>query len=378
MSVSVVSAGSIVESKQNRILFVLLPVYTFLSGFVFIEPSPAEAFFLISAPLLIIHLRFTGKQLLLFLLFVIATLVSLVNGIIYGFADQRYFIIDIYLFVLFFIFSSARINRKTFQYIFHITIIAWTAACTANFLLYFYAILTGNTVLFGTQIAAFGIRFKGLFKDPNVLGPFMIVPATYWLDRFLRESQYRKTALLTGLFISLGVFLSFSRAAWISYFSVLSLVIGSSLKSSRSWLRVLMLMVVFVLLFNFVAEADLSILGYDLRLFFSQRLGLQSYDSDRFRSQQGFIEMLRSNPLFGIGPGNYEVFTHYAAHSTVTRLFGERGLIGFFIFTIVFLLGVGHFLHRNPLGLQIIRNTEISSSTQKLRCLCTMRIETYL
>jgi len=195
-------------------------------------------------------------------------------------------------------------------------------------------------VLFGTQIAAFGIRFKGLFKDPNVLGPFMIVPATYWLDRFLRESQYRKTALLTGLFISLGVFLSFSRAAWISYFSVLSLVIGSSLKSSRSWLRVLMLMVVFVLLFNFVAEADLSILGYDLRLFFSQRLGLQSYDSDRFRSQQGFIEMLRSNPLFGIGPGNYEVFTHYAAHSTVTRLFGERGLIGFFIFTIVFLLGV--------------------------------------
>ena len=50
--------------------------------------------------------------------------------------------------------------------------------------------------------------------------------------------------------------------------------------------------------------------------------------------------MLRSNPLFGIGPGNYEFYTHYAAHSTFTRLFGERGLIGFFIFTIVFLLGM--------------------------------------
>jgi len=98
--------------------------------------------------------------------------------------------------------------------------------------------------------------------------------------------------------------------------------------------------VLFALFFFTLAGANIKILGYDLRLFFMQRLGLQSYDADRFASQQNFIEMLRDNPLFGIGPGNYEVYTNYSAHSTYARLFGERGLIGFVIFIIVVLLAL--------------------------------------
>ena len=259
MSVRIVFTRHITVSKQNRMLFVLLPVYAFLCGFVFIEPSPAELFFLVSAPLLLFHLRFAGEKLLLFLLFGISTMVSLVIGLMNGLVNERYFIIDIYLFTLFFIFSSVKISRKAFHRLFRIMIIAWTLACLGNFLFYFYAIFTGRTVLFGTQIAAFGIRFKGLFKDPNVLGPFMIVPATYWLNEFLSKSQYRKLTFFTGLIMSLGVILSFSRAAWISYFAVLSLVVLTAFKSSKSWLRVLLLIFLFVLLFNFLARADLSI-----------------------------------------------------------------------------------------------------------------------
>jgi len=340
MSISVVSAEGIARSKQNRILFVFFPIYAFLCGFVFVEPSPAEAFFLISALFLLIYSRFVGEQMLLSLLFVISTLVSLGNGVANGSLNERYFIIDIYLFMLFFIFSSVKISRETFRYLFHVTIIGFTVASTVNILFYFYAILTGSTVFFGSQVVAFGIRFKGFFKDPNVLGPFMTVPSMYWLDKFLSESQSRKSTLFIGLLMTLGVFLSFSRGAWLNYFAVLSLVILSSLKFKWSWLRVLLLMVLFLLLIYSVTGADISVLGYDLTFFFNQRLRLQSYDADRFASQQSFIEMLRENPLFGIGPGNYEVYTNYAAHSLFARLFGERGLIGFLIFITVFLLGM--------------------------------------
>jgi hypothetical protein len=58
-------------------------------------------------------------------------------------------------------------------------------------------------------------RAKALFNDPNVFGPFLILPAMYLLQRVLLADR-RRALIAAGLFLILavGVFASFSRAAW--------------------------------------------------------------------------------------------------------------------------------------------------------------------
>ena len=59
-------------------------------------------------------------------------------------------------------------------------------------------------------------RARGTFKDPNVFGAFLILPALLALQTVIagRFAQaLRRAWLLLGLF-TVGVLLSFSRAAW--------------------------------------------------------------------------------------------------------------------------------------------------------------------
>ena len=58
-------------------------------------------------------------------------------------------------------------------------------------------------------------RARGTFKDPNVLGAFLIFPTLLALQPVM-SGQFRqaaKGALLLGLFVP-AILLSFSRAAW--------------------------------------------------------------------------------------------------------------------------------------------------------------------
>ena len=60
-------------------------------------------------------------------------------------------------------------------------------------------------------------RARGTFKDPNVLGGFLILPAIYCLQKMINKSA--RSALRNAIafaIINLAVLLSFSRAAWAS------------------------------------------------------------------------------------------------------------------------------------------------------------------
>ncbi len=58
-------------------------------------------------------------------------------------------------------------------------------------------------------------RAQGAFQDPNVYGPFLILPLTWTLYRIMRGSL-RDVAVYLPLccLLTLGVLVSFSRAAW--------------------------------------------------------------------------------------------------------------------------------------------------------------------
>ncbi len=58
-------------------------------------------------------------------------------------------------------------------------------------------------------------RARGTFQDPNVFGPFLVLPTVLLIQKLLRQSVLRNLHLLVPLAVLLlGVFLSFSRGAW--------------------------------------------------------------------------------------------------------------------------------------------------------------------
>ena len=55
----------------------------------------------------------------------------------------------------------------------------------------------------------------GAFQDPNVFGPFLVLPCIYLMYGLLfRGAAVAPLRLMVFLILLLGIFLSFSRAAW--------------------------------------------------------------------------------------------------------------------------------------------------------------------
>lgn len=180
-------------------------------------------------------------------------------------------------------------------------------------------------------------RATVFFQDPNVFGPFLIPIVVYSIMKMENsQSNIKLCWLLTFLFTSAGVLLSFSRAAWINYFISLFLYIIMRcfrFEQSKVYIRsgaikytiTLVIAVLAILAGIFAIE--------DLRLLFTERFGLQSYDQDRFATQiQATLDSMQ-NPL-GIGPGQSELVYDYAIHSLYIRLLAENGLIGFLSFNL--------------------------------------------
>jgi hypothetical protein len=72
-----------------------------------------------------------------------------------------------------------------------------------------------NLIPGGADLLTYAGRARGTFKDPNVLGAFLIFPALYALQRILEGSFWRalRHGIVFGI-LSLAIFLAFSRAAW--------------------------------------------------------------------------------------------------------------------------------------------------------------------
>lgn len=58
-------------------------------------------------------------------------------------------------------------------------------------------------------------RARGTFKDPNVLGAYLILPALFLLQTVVTQSFGKafRSAIALGI-VSLAVLLAFSRASW--------------------------------------------------------------------------------------------------------------------------------------------------------------------
>ncbi len=187
-----------------------------------------------------------------------------------------------------------------------------------------------NLVPGGHDLLTLYDRARGTFKDPNVLGAFLILPALFALQSVVSDNFAKscRNALSFGI-MALAILLAFSRAAWgglaiTSAFMLVLMVLTSRTRAQRSRIVitsaitvvVLVLLIAVLLSFDSIAE------------MFQQRASFdQSYDEGRFGRFGRHIlgaDMALDLP-FGIGPLQFHNYFPEDTHNSYLNAFMSGG-----------------------------------------------------
>src|SRR6202048_4628279 len=189
-----------------------------------------------------------------------------------------------------------------------------------------------NLVPGGHNLLTLYDRASGTFKDPNVLGAFLILPALFALQSVVSDDfrkSFRSTIAL-GI-MALAILLAFSRAAWgglaiTAGFMLALMVLTSQLQAQRS--RIIVMSVVAVII---VVMLIAVLLSFDsIGEMFRQRASFdQSYDEGRFGRFGRHIlgaDMALDLP-FGIGPLQFHNYFPEDTHNSYLNAFMSGGWI---------------------------------------------------
>jgi hypothetical protein len=187
-----------------------------------------------------------------------------------------------------------------------------------------------NLVPGGYDLLTLYGRARGTFKDPNVLGAFLILPALFALQSVVSDhfAKACRNGVAFGL-VALAILLAFSRAAWgglaITAAFMLALMILTSRTSAQrsriviiSVVAVVLLLLLLAVLLSFDSTADM----------FKQRASFdQSYDEGRFGRFGRHIlgaDMALDLP-FGIGPLQFHNYFPEDTHNSYLNAFMSGG-----------------------------------------------------
>jgi O-Antigen ligase len=208
-----------------------------------------------------------------------------------------------------------------------------------------------NLVPGGHDLLTLYERARGTFKDPNVLGAFLILPALFVLQSVVSDrlgKSFRSTIAL-GI-MALAILLAFSRAAWgglvlTSAFMLALMVLTSQSRAQRS--RIIVMSVVAVIA---VVMLLALLLSFDsIAEMFKQRASFdQSYDEGRFGRFGRHIlgaQMALDVP-FGIGPLQFHNYFPEDTHNSYLNAFMSGGwLAGVCYPALVFITVIMGFRH---------------------------------
>jgi hypothetical protein len=187
-----------------------------------------------------------------------------------------------------------------------------------------------NLVPGGYDLLTLYGRARGTFKDPNVLGAFLILPALFALQSVVSDhfAKACRNAIAFGL-MALAILLAFSRAAWgglaiTAAFMLAMMILTSRTPAQRSRIviisvvAIVLLMLLIAVLLSFDSTADM----------FRQRASFdQSYDEGRFGRFGRHIlgaDMALDLP-FGIGPLQFHNYFPEDTHNSYLNAFMSGG-----------------------------------------------------
>lgn len=303
----------------------------FLSGFVITEPAPYELFmafliggwFILGLPIS----RTTGVLLAFMLTFMTGGFLSITQ--MAAIADAPIYMgVSLFL-ALSAVFFSAIVEDdwRRLRLIFN----AWTASAVVTALLG----IAGYFKLFpGAEVFTLYDRAKGAFQDPNVFGPFLVAPSLYLIHSMLTG----KTAALpikavSIAIITIGVLLSFSRAAWALFlFSAVMMVLVMFIKERSGAFRLKIIVLALGGLIFAVLSLVVALQIPQVSELLTSRTSLaQDYDSGhlgRFdRHKLGFLSAM-SQPL-GIGPMVFSTIYPEDEHNIWLKSLTSYGWLGF-------------------------------------------------
>jgi O-antigen ligase len=174
-------------------------------------------------------------------------------------------------------------------------------------------------------------RLKSTFKDPNVFGPYLILPLLFLLDAIIRRGMNIQR-LAGALVLLVALFLSYSRGAWGHF--VLSAVLMVALmflttQSARFRLRIVSFAVLTVV---GVAGLLALLLSFDaIGAMFQERASVVQYydagESGRFGRQLVAVNAILENPA-GLGPHQFAAIFKLDPHNVYLNAFLAYGWLG--------------------------------------------------
>ncbi|MBE1557081.1 O-antigen ligase family protein [Sporosarcina limicola] len=320
------------ESKHRWLTYYLF-VTLAISSIVSFEPSPYDLFMIVVVLLgflfsLYIFTRETVFPLLVVCIFLLTNLLSLFFvkelGVSLKFTGITFYLAITWIGLMG---LGHHLKQTDLQFIMKGYLFSALFAASIGILSYLH-LLPGSE-----KYLMFG-RAKAFFKDPNVFGPFLVMPALFALSMIeIRKNTavVKSFYFIVFLILTVGVVLSFSRAAWGNF--IISLIIYLFIYKKE------------VIRKRFKTVLLLLLIGVPSILYFIQtpavedllisRLSYQNYDNDRFDTQKAALLNGLKNP-FGIGGGQSEIAFQYSPHSLYARVFTENGIVGLLSLFVLF------------------------------------------
>ena len=170
------------------------------------------------------------------------------------------------------------------------------------------------------------ITYMGIFGDPNDLGMFLVMslPFAFYFGTFGGKLTKLCALFVIGALLY-GVYLTNSRGAMLGVMSLCGLYI---------YFR-----------YGFTKTLSLGAIAAPVALFVMSKFRtIEQGESANGRIAawyEGF-QMLKMNPIFGVGQGNFTEYNYHTAHNSFILVMAELGLSGYFAWSCI--LGLSLFM----------------------------------
>lgn len=179
------------------------------------------------------------------------------------------------------------------------------------------------------------IRAYGTMPHPNVLAGFLIVSLIFGLYLISKTNIHKWIVSCGTILILLGIFVTFSRAAWLV--SVLTLICFIL----YYWLTKAKINVVYILIIGIVSCGTIFILGNDYLISRVSNIDIQSI-TGRVDYNRMSLELVKHNWLIGTGVGDYietlkqmfhvQPWQYQPAHNIFIVFAAQFGILGLILF----------------------------------------------